>query len=63
MRSISRWIGQRERDGILVYMMLNAFIALILQMTKVFATARMYLKGQPILPMEHIYEITTFELG
>ncbi|KTD45565.1 GNAT family acetyltransferase [Legionella rubrilucens] len=32
-------------------------------MQKCFATARMYLKGEPKLPTEHIYGITTFELG
>ncbi|MBN9227908.1 MULTISPECIES: GNAT family N-acetyltransferase [Legionella] len=32
-------------------------------MTKVFATARMYLKGAPKLPIDGIYGITTFELG
>lgn len=32
-------------------------------MQKCFATARMYLKGEPQLPYEHIYGITTFELG
>ncbi|ASQ45092.1 hypothetical protein clem_02655 [Legionella clemsonensis] len=33
------------------------------QLNKVFATARMYLKGEPRLPIEQIYGITTFELG
>lgn len=33
------------------------------QMSKVFATARMYLKGEPQLKKENIYGITTFELG
>lgn len=33
------------------------------QLNKVFETARMYLKGEPRLPMEQIYGITTFELG
>lgn len=33
------------------------------QMNKVFATARMYLKGEPQLKKENIYGITTFELG
>ncbi|BCA94416.1 acetyltransferase [Legionella antarctica] len=33
------------------------------QMTKVFATARMYLKGEPQLIKEHIFGITSFELG
>ncbi len=33
------------------------------KMTKVFATARMYLKGEPQLAKEHIYGITSFELG
>lgn len=33
------------------------------QLEKVFETARMYLKEQPSLPMEHIYGITSFELG
>lgn len=33
------------------------------KMTKVFATARMYLKEQPKLPIEEIYGITSFELG
>ncbi len=33
------------------------------QMEKVFATARMYLKGEPLLKKENIYGITTFELG
>lgn len=33
------------------------------QLVKVFETARMYLKGQPALPIEQIYGITTFELG
>jgi GNAT superfamily N-acetyltransferase len=32
-------------------------------MSKVFATARMYLKGEPKLLLEGIYGITTFELG
>jgi hypothetical protein len=32
-------------------------------MIKVFATARMYLKGAPRLPIEGIFGITTFELG
>ncbi|WP_058535445.1 GNAT family N-acetyltransferase [Legionella saoudiensis] len=32
-------------------------------MTKVFATARMYLKGAPKLSIEGIYGITSFELG
>jgi hypothetical protein len=32
-------------------------------MTKVFATARMYLKGAPDLSIEGIYGITSFELG
>lgn len=30
---------------------------------KVFETARMYLKAEPQLPIEHIYGITSFELG
>lgn len=33
------------------------------QMKQVFATARMYLRGEPQVAMEHIYGITTFELG
>ncbi|RUR12482.1 GNAT family N-acetyltransferase [Legionella sp. km772] len=33
------------------------------KMVKVFATARMYLKEQPKLPIEEIYGITSFELG
>nr|WP_232220762.1 GNAT family N-acetyltransferase [Legionella tunisiensis] len=33
------------------------------QLEKVFETARMYLREQPSLPMEHIYGITSFELG
>lgn len=33
------------------------------KMSKVFATARMYLKGEPYLLREHIYGITSFELG
>ncbi|WP_454780990.1 GNAT family N-acetyltransferase [Legionella sp. WA2022007384] len=33
------------------------------KMSKVFATARMYLKGTPKLSIEGIYGITTFELG
>ncbi|QBR84565.1 N-acetyltransferase [Legionella israelensis] len=33
------------------------------KMEKVFETARMYLKGEPKLPIEHIYGITSFELG
>ncbi|KGP62676.1 acetyltransferase [Legionella norrlandica] len=33
------------------------------KMEKVFATARMYLKGEPQLKKENIYGITTFELG
>lgn len=33
------------------------------QMKKVFATARMYLKGEPPVKKESIYGITTFELG
>ncbi|KTD73063.1 GNAT family N-acetyltransferase [Legionella tucsonensis] len=33
------------------------------KMSKVFATARMYLKGAPKLSIEGIYGITTFELG
>jgi GNAT superfamily N-acetyltransferase len=32
-------------------------------MKKVFDTARMYTKGDPGLPLENIYGITTFELG
>ncbi len=32
-------------------------------MSKVFATARMYLKGEPKISMQGIYGITTFELG
>ena len=32
-------------------------------MSKVFATARMYLKGEPKITMQGIYGITTFELG
>lgn len=32
-------------------------------MTKIFATARMYLKGAPNLSIEGIYGITSFELG
>lgn len=34
-----------------------------LGMHKVFATARMYLKGEPLLATEEIFGITTFELG
>ncbi|KTD61457.1 GNAT family acetyltransferase [Legionella santicrucis] len=34
-----------------------------LKMSKVFATARMYLKGEPKLSTQGIYGITTFELG
>ncbi|CEG58565.1 GNAT family N-acetyltransferase [Legionella fallonii] len=33
------------------------------QMEKIFATARMYLKGEPQIKQEHIYGITSFELG
>ncbi|WP_133128296.1 GNAT family N-acetyltransferase [Legionella nagasakiensis] len=33
------------------------------QFKKVFETARMYLKGQPQIELNHIYGITTFELG
>ncbi len=33
------------------------------KMNEVFATARMYLKEPPLLPMHEIYGITTFELG
>lgn len=33
------------------------------KMNKVFATARMYLKEQPKLPLDEIYGITSFELG
>lgn len=33
------------------------------KMVKVFATARMYLKEQPKLPINEIYGITSFELG
>jgi GNAT superfamily N-acetyltransferase len=33
------------------------------QLEKVFVTARMYLKEQPLLPIEQIYGITSFELG
>nr|WP_238400475.1 GNAT family N-acetyltransferase [Legionella bononiensis] len=33
------------------------------KMNKIFATARMYLKNEPQLAAEHIYGITTFELG
>ncbi|KTC85185.1 GNAT family N-acetyltransferase [Legionella brunensis] len=33
------------------------------QLQKVFETARMYLKGEPQLPIENIYGITSFELG
>lgn len=33
------------------------------QFQKVFETARMYLKGEPSLPIENIYGITSFELG
>lgn len=33
------------------------------QLEKVFETARMYLKGEPKLPIDEIYGITTFELG
>lgn len=33
------------------------------QFEKVFETVRMYLKGEPALPMDEIYGITTFELG
>ncbi|ARB91517.1 GNAT family N-acetyltransferase [Legionella longbeachae] len=33
------------------------------KMSKVFATARMYLKGEPKLSSQGIYGITTFELG
>ncbi len=33
------------------------------KMIKVFATARMYLKGEPLLEKNNIYGITTFELG
>lgn len=32
-------------------------------MTPVFETARMYLRGDPSLPLDHIFGITTFELG
>ena len=44
----------------------NAYaLALVrkLQLKEVFATARMYLKGAPDLPMENIFGITSFELG
>ncbi|HHF7349135.1 TPA: GNAT family N-acetyltransferase [Legionella feeleii] len=33
------------------------------QLERVFETARMYLRETPSLPMEHIYGITSFELG
>ncbi|WKY44930.1 hypothetical protein Q5O14_02210 [Eubacteriaceae bacterium ES2] len=33
------------------------------QMTYVFETARMYTDGQPILPWQEVYGITSFELG
>lgn len=33
------------------------------QLEKVFETARMYLKNAPIVEIEHIYGITSFELG
>ena len=33
------------------------------QLQKVFETARMYLKGEPDIELEHIYGITSFELG
>jgi hypothetical protein len=33
------------------------------QMTKLFETARMYTGDQPVLPMERIFGVTTFELG
>ncbi|AHE66085.1 acetyltransferase GNAT family [Legionella oakridgensis ATCC 33761 = DSM 21215] len=33
------------------------------QFKKVFETARMYLKGQPQIELNHIYGITSFELG
>lgn len=33
------------------------------KMDKIFATARMYLKNSPDLPIHNIYGITTFELG
>lgn len=32
-------------------------------MKKVFATARMYTRTAPVLPMEHIFGVTSFELG
>ena len=32
-------------------------------MTKVFETARMYTKDAPTLPFEHLFGVTTFELG
>ncbi len=32
-------------------------------MKPVFEVARMYLKGQPELPLEHVYGVTSFELG
>ncbi len=44
----------------------NPFAVALVQhygMTKVFATARMYLKGAPKLSIEGIYGITSFELG
>ncbi|KKT78260.1 MAG: GCN5-related N-acetyltransferase, partial [Parcubacteria group bacterium GW2011_GWF2_44_8] len=33
------------------------------KMEKVFATARMYTKKFPTLPIDRIYGVTTFELG
>lgn len=33
------------------------------QMSKLFETARMYTGDQPVLPMERIFGVTTFELG
>lgn len=33
------------------------------KMEKVFETVRMYTRGEPVLPMEKIYGVTSFELG
>ena len=33
------------------------------QLNKIFETKRMYLKGEPVMEKEHIYGITSFELG
>lgn len=33
------------------------------QMTEVFRTARMYTRGVPALPLEHVYGVTSLELG